>query len=67
MPEGQIESRGRKASMKSRISWNRVASSNLGSDPTAAGGGNREESEWQRSADEEGALSPTKMPGTATG
>jgi len=34
---------------------------------TAAGGGAREPSEWQRSADEEGAPSPTKMPGTATG
>jgi transposase InsO family protein len=29
MPEGQIQKRGRKASMKSMISWNRVASSNL--------------------------------------
>jgi len=31
--------------------------------PVAGGGG----SEWRRSADEEGALPPTKMPGTATG
>ena len=38
-----------------------------GSEPTAAGGGNREASEWPRSADEEAAPSATKMPGTATG
>ena len=39
----------------------------LGSDPSAAGGGGSEESEWPRSTDEEGALPPTKMSGTATG
>ena len=39
----------------------------LESDASAAGGGESEQSAWQRSADEEGALPPTKMPGTATG
>ena len=39
----------------------------VGSDASAACGRCSELSEWQRSADEEGALSPTKMPGTATG
>ena len=38
-----------------------------GSDGSAASGGRSDLSEWQRSADEEGAPSPTKMPGTATG
>ena len=38
-----------------------------GSDGSAAGGGRSDLSEWQRSADEEAALSATKMPGTATG
>ena len=39
----------------------------LGSEVTAAGGGIREPSEWQRSADDEAAQSARKMPGTATG
>ena len=39
----------------------------MGSEPTAAGGGRKEASEWQRSADDEAALSARKMPGTATG
>ena len=30
----------------------------MGSDPTAAGGGRREGSEWQRSARDEGASAP---------
>ena len=30
----------------------------MGSDPTAACGGNREGSDWQRSARDEGALAP---------
>jgi len=47
------------------LNW--FISSNLGSDPTAAGGGRREGSEWQRSADDEAAPSARKMPGTATG
>ena len=38
-----------------------------GSDATAASGGLRELSEWQRSADDAAALSARKMPGTATG
>ena len=38
-----------------------------GSDATAAGGGVRELSEWQRSADDAGFSKPRKMPGTATG
>ncbi|MBR5529793.1 MAG: hypothetical protein IKU57_04895, partial [Oscillospiraceae bacterium] len=38
-----------------------------GSDGSAAKCGYSDLSEWPRSADEEGALSPTKMPGTATG
>ena len=43
------------------------SNSPVGSDASAASGGKSELSEWQRSADEEGVLSPTKMPGTATG
>jgi len=39
----------------------------MGSDASAACGGCSELSEWQRSADEEGASTPTNMPGTATG
>ena len=39
----------------------------LGSDGSAACGGGSDRSEWQRSTDEEGALPPTKMSGTATG
>ena len=39
----------------------------LGSDGSAAGGGESDLSEWPRSADEEAAVSATKMPGTATG
>ena len=39
----------------------------LGSDATAAGDRQREQSEWPRSAAEEAALAATKMPGTATG
>jgi len=39
----------------------------MGSEATAAGGGRKEASEWQRSADDEAALSARKMPGTATG
>ena len=39
----------------------------VGSDGSAAGGGESDLSEWQRSANEEGALPPTKRPGTATG
>ena len=35
----------------------------LGSDPTAAGGGMREGSEWQRSAGDEGVLSPRTFAG----
>ena len=38
-----------------------------GSEATAAGGGRKELSEWQRSADEDAAPSATNMPGTATG
>ena len=38
-----------------------------GSDATAGGGGVRELSEWQRSADDAGFSKPRKMPGTATG
>ena len=38
-----------------------------GSDATAAGGGERELSEWQRSVCNAGALSPRRTPGTATG
>jgi len=38
-----------------------------GSEASAAGGGNSEPSEWQRSADEEAFSKATKMPGTATG
>ena len=37
-----------------------------GSDGSAAGGGRSDLSEWQRSADDEGASSPRKLPGTAT-
>ena len=39
----------------------------LGSEPSAAGVGYSEASEWPRSTDEEGASPPTKMSGTATG
>ena len=38
-----------------------------GSNATAAGGGVRELSEWQRSADDAGFSKPRKIPGTATG
>ena len=38
-----------------------------GSEGSAAGGGRSDLSEWQRSADEEGAKTPTKLSGTATG
>ena len=38
-----------------------------GSDGSAAGGGWSDLSEWQRSVSEEGASSPTRAPGTATG
>ena len=38
-----------------------------GSEATAACGGNRELSEWQRSEDDEAAPSARKLPGTATG
>ena len=38
-----------------------------GSDPTAAGGGEREVSEWQRSIADEGFSKPRKISGTATG
>jgi hypothetical protein len=31
MPEGQIQKRGQKDSIKTKISWNRVAGSNLAS------------------------------------
>ena len=37
-----------------------------GNEATAASGGRRELSEWQRSAAAKAALSATKMPGTAT-
>ena len=40
---------------------------NRGSDPTAAGGGGREGSEWQRSIADEGFEKPRKISGTATG
>ena len=39
----------------------------MGSDATAADGGERELSEWQRSVCNAGALSPRRTPGTATG
>ena len=39
----------------------------MGSDATAAGGGARELSEWQRSVCNEGAPLPRRTPGTATG
>ncbi len=39
----------------------------LGSEATAAGGGYREPSEWQWSADDEAAQSARKMPDTTTG
>ena len=39
----------------------------LGSDGSAAGSGRSDLSEWQRSVSEEGASSPTRAPGTATG
>ena len=39
----------------------------VGSEGNAAGGGRSDPSEWQRSAAEEGASSPTKIPGTAAG
>jgi len=38
-----------------------------GSDATAASGGKRELSEWQRSVGNAGASSPRRTPGTATG
>ena len=38
-----------------------------GSDGSAVGGGNSDQSEWQRSADDEAAVSARNMPGTATG
>ena len=38
-----------------------------GGDATAADGGERELSEWQRSVCNAGALSPRRTPGTATG
>ena len=38
-----------------------------GSDPTAAGGGGREVSEWQRSIAGDGFSKPRKISGTATG
>ena len=45
--------------MVARLLW--------GSDGSAACGGSSDLSEWPRSADEDAALSATKMPGTATG
>ena len=39
----------------------------VGSEGSAASGGESDLSEWPRSADEEAALAATKMPGTATG
>ena len=39
------------------------ASLSRGSDPTAAGGGGREGSEWPRSARDEGALTPRTFAG----
>jgi len=39
----------------------------MGSEPTAAGGGRKEASEWPRSADDEAVLTARNMPGTATG
>ena len=38
-----------------------------GSDPTAAGGGGREGSEWQRSIKSRISVSPKILSGTATG
>ena len=43
------------------------ANAGRGSEPTAAGGGRKEASEWQRSADDAAASAARKMPGTATG
>ena len=39
----------------------------MGSEATAASGGRKEPNEWPRSTADEGALSPRKMSGTATG
>ena len=41
--------------------------SRMGSDATAAGGGGREQSEWQRSVCNAAAPSARRTPGTATG
>ena len=41
--------------------------SKKGSNPTAAGGGSREGSEWQRSADASPLCRTPHLPGTATG
>ena len=38
-----------------------------GSEPTAASGGRKEASEWQRPITDDGALPPRKRSGTATG
>ena len=39
----------------------------MGSEPTAAGGGRKEASEWPRSADVKERRRRRQMPGTATG
>ena len=39
----------------------------MGSDGSAASGGYSDLSEWQRSVGNDGALSPRRTPGTATG
>ena len=39
----------------------------MGSEPTAAGGGRKEASEWQRSVCNAAAPSARRTPGTATG
>ena len=44
-----------------------VRSSRTGSDATAAGGGVREQSEWQRSIKSRKSVSPKILSGTATG
>jgi len=44
-----------------------IAEQTLGSELTASGGGKREASEWQRSANNEHAYRAMLLPGTATG
>ncbi len=45
----------------------RTAGESSGSDPTAAGGGKREGSEWQRAGCNAAASTARRTPGTATG